>query len=264
MYSIVIIDDEKWIRKLIIKLLPVDQYPIHIAGEAEDGEEGLKILQALRPQIVLTDIRMPLLSGLKLIQNIKIILPQSEVIIISGYDNFEYAHKAVRLGVLDFILKPIEETELYRAIGKAVKNLDEKNRLFQERSNLQHKVKRLTTNFLEIEPREFSNVQNGKIRKALKYIHEHFSEPISLNDICDNIVMNCSYFSETFKNEMGIGFNHYLQQLRLDQAIILLQEQTDLSIADIANVTGFQDANYFSRVFKKHFKCTAQEYRGLK
>jgi len=264
MFTITIIDDEKWIRKLIIKLMPTKQFPIKIIGEAEDGEEGLELLKNYRPHIVITDIRMPLLSGLDLIQKIKIILPRSEVIIISGYDNFEYAHKAIKLGVTDFLLKPLEEAELHRAIGNAVGNLNKRNQQTLEKNNLKRKVKRLAADFVQLDSDDFPGIKNEKIRQALKYIHEHFSEAISLTSVCDVVVINQAYFSELFKKEMGIGFNQYLQNLRIEQAAGLLRERQDLTISDIAHITGFQDANYFSRVFKKHTRVTAQQYRENK
>jgi two-component system response regulator YesN len=264
MYTIAIIDDEKWIRKLIKKLLPTEQFPITIIGEAEDGQEGLELLRKCRPHIVITDIRMPLLSGLDLIQSIQNTLPQSEIIIISGYDNFEYAQKAIKLGVMDFLMKPVEEAELHKAVGNAVRKLDIRNKQALEKSNLQRKVKRLTTDFVQLDSGDFSDIKNKKVRQALQYIREHFSEPISLTSVCDAVVINQSYFSEIFKKEMGIGFNHYLQNLRIEQAATLLLERPDLAVNDIAGITGFQDPNYFCRVFKKHFDVTAQEYRDDK
>ncbi len=261
MFKIAIIDDEKWIRKLIIRLLPTGQFPIKIIGEAEDGEEGLDLLQKYRPHIVITDIRMPLLSGLDLIQKIKTTLPRSEIIIVSGYDNFEYAHKAIKLGVMDFLLKPIEKTELHKAIANAVRNLNTRSQNTLERNNLQRQVKRLAADFVQLKPGDFSEIKNDKIRQALKYIHEHFSEPISLTSVCDTVVINQAYFSEIFKKEIGIGFNNYLQNLRIEQAATLLRERPDLTVSDIAHISGFQDPNYFCRVFKKHLKITAQQYR---
>ena len=261
MCNVVIIDDEKWIRKLIIKLMPTKQFSIKIIGEAEDGEEGVELLKKYRPHIVITDIRMPFLSGLDLIQKIKTTLPRSEIIIVSGYDNFEYAQKAIKLGVTDFLLKPLEEAELHKAVAKAVGNLNKRNQRDNEKNNLQRKVKRLTADYVQLDSGDFTEIKNDKIRKALKYIHEHFSEPISLTSVCDEVVINCAYFSEIFKKEMGIGFNQYLQDLRIEQAAHLLREQQDLAISDIAHITGFQDPNYFSRVFKKHIHVTPQEYR---
>ena len=261
MYKVAIIDDEKWIRKLIIKLLPTGQFPITVIGEAEDGEEGLELLQKYRPHIVITDIRMPLLSGLELIEKIKTALPRAEVIIVSGYDNFEYAHQAIKLGVMDFLLKPVEQTELHKAIGNAVGNLNARTQRSHEKNNLQRQVNRLAADFVQLEPDDFSEIKNEKIRQALKHIHAHFSEPISLTSVCDTVVINQAYFSEIFKKEMGIGFNQYLQNLRIEQAAALLRERPDLAISDIARISGFQDPNYFCRVFKKHLNMTAQQYR---
>lgn len=261
MFSIAIIDDERWIRKLIIKLMPTKEFPVRIIGEAEDGEEGLELLKKCRPHIVITDIRMPILSGLDLIQKIKTVLPRSEIIIVSGYDNFEYAQKAVKLGVTDFLLKPLEEAELRRALGNAVENLNKRNQQTIEKNNLQRKVNRLAADYVQLECDDFSEIKNDKIRHALKYIHDHFSEPISLTTVCDAVVINQAYFSEIFKEEMGIGFNHYLQNLRIEQAALLLRERQDLNVSDIAHITGFPDPNYFCRVFKKHLQVTAQQYR---
>jgi two-component system, response regulator YesN len=264
MYDIVIIDDEKWIRALITKLLPYDEFPIQVIGEAEDGREGLEILKWKRPDIILTDIRMPLLSGLDLIKEIKEILPKSQIIIISGFDNFEYAQKALKLGVLDFLLKPVEEEDLKKAIGKAVAKLQKQASIRNEASLLEKKVKRLSSDYIPLDSDEFTDVDNIKIKKALKYIHENYNNQISLNEVCDNIVMNISYFSEVFKKEIGSGFNQYLTDLRFRKAKELLLTQTELTIGDIAMIVGFQDPNYFSRLFRKKFNCTAQEYRSGK
>jgi len=261
MLDIVILDDEEWIRKLIRKLLPYDSFPIRVSGEAENGIEGLELIKKNRPQIILTDIRMPMLSGLELIIEIKKIIPNSEIIIISGYDDFDYARKAIKFGVLDYILKPVEQPELERAVNNAITIIDKKKKIMNEKSLLERKVKRLTAEYFELNHEEFAHINNEKIRKSLKYIHENYNKPISLNDLCDVVLMNISYFSELFKNEVGIGFNQYIISLRFNKAKKLLIEQKDLTIGDIAQIVGFQDANYFSRLFRKKYNCTAQEYR---
>lgn len=262
MFDIAIIDDEKWIRELIRKLLPHDRYPLKVTGEAEDGREGLDLVRHTRPDIVLTDIRMPLLSGLDLIGEIRQVLPRTEIIIISGFDNFEYAQKAITFGVVDFLLKPVEKVDLEEALGRAIERLKKKREQKGEAANLERRVKRLTTEYPVPEDGEFPSVDNDKIRTALKYIHENFSRPLSLNDICDVLVLNVSYFSELFKKEVGMGFNRYLVALRFSKARELLLKHRELSIGDIARIVGFHDANYFSRLFRKTYNCTAQEFRN--
>ncbi len=262
MFEIVIIDDEKWIRKLIKNLLPFKKYPIKITGEGEDGLEGLELVKRFKPDIVLTDIRMPHLSGLDLISEIKKSVPESEIIIISGYDNFDYAQRALKLGVLDFILKPVEEEELEEAVNKAISHINEKKGNLNKTVILEKKVHRLSAEYIKLDKNEFDYIKNDKIRKALKYIHENFNKTISLNDVCDAVIINISYFSQVFKSELGIGFNQYLMDLRFNEAKRLLEKEKDLKIGDISMIVGFHDCNYFSRLFKKKFNCTAQEYRN--
>lgn len=261
MIKLVVIDDEKWIRKLIINLLPVDKYPIKVVGEAEDGVEGLELITKERPDIILTDIRMPLLSGLDLIKELNTKLPKSRIIIISGYDNFDYAQTAIKFGVVDFILKPVEEKELDKAIQKAVKHINRDDKLIKVKK-LEQQVKRLSMDFIEPEIDEFPNISSEKIRQALVYIHKNYQNPISLYDVSDAVLINNSYLSDLFKKEVGVGFNQYLINLRFDVAKKLLKEQKDLNIGDIATVVGFIDANYFSRLFRKKFDCTPQQYRS--
>lgn len=261
MYELVIIDDEKWIRQLIRKLLPMESYFLKVTGEAEDGKEGLDLVRRIRPDIVLTDIRMPVLSGLDLIGEIRKVLPRAEIIIISGFDNFEYAQKAITLGVVDFLLKPVEKEDLEKAVGSAIDRLKKKREKLGEASALERTVKRLITEYPVPGDEEFPKVRNERIRSALKYIHDNYSRPLSLNDMCDVLVMNVSYFSELFKKEVGTGFNRYLVELRFSKARELLSEHKELSIGDVARIVGFLDANYFSRLFRKTFGYTAQEFR---
>lgn len=262
MYSLLVVDDEKWIRKLIIKLLPVDDLHLSVAGEAEDGEEGLELARRLRPDIVITDIRMPVLSGLEFIERLKKLLPRSEIIIVSGYDNFEYARTAIKYGVRDFLLKPVEEAELRAAVLRAAENIAGRNRAVTEKAALERQVRRLAEERAQEECPECPEIGGGKIREALKYIHARYAEPISLKSICAHLVMNPTYFSELFKKETGVGFSRYLAELRLSTARRLLRDNKELSVADVARVCGFQDPNYFSRIFKLRSGCPPQEYRS--
>jgi two-component system response regulator YesN len=261
MIKVVVIDDEKWIRNLIINLLPYNKYPISIVGEAEDGVEGLELISKVKPDIILTDIRMPLLSGLDLIKELNKKLPQSRIIIVSGYDSFDYAQTAIKYGVVDFILKPVEESELESAFKKAIKLIKKDEKLIKTK-HLEKQVKRLSMDFIEALNDDYPHMTNEKIRKSLIYIDRNYTNCISLNDVSEAVFMNSSYFSDIFKKEVGIGFNQYLMDIRFKAAKKLLVEQKDLSIGDISTIVGFIDVNYFSRLFKKKFSCTPHEFRN--
>lgn len=122
-FKVVVIDDKPFIRTAIIKTIDWDSLGCFVAGEATDGTEGREIILKTQPDIIITDIKMPGLSGLELVEFVKPSLPSSKVILITGYQEFEYAQKAVKLGVFDFILKPISNKELYDVVARAVNEI---------------------------------------------------------------------------------------------------------------------------------------------
>lgn len=111
--KILLIEDEFYFRQALKNMLESSEIDLEICGEARDGIEGLKILTQEQPEIVLADINMPLLDGLSFIEQAKKIEPQIKFVIITGYNSFEYAKKAISLGVCNYLLKPIEQEELF-------------------------------------------------------------------------------------------------------------------------------------------------------
>lgn len=132
MRKVLLVDDEVFARKGLLALIPWAELGYEIAGEADDGEEAMKQIEALRPDVVVTDIRMPVMDGLKLIGAVKEAGGSTpKFIIISGYSDFKYAQQAVRYGVQDFILKPIDEEEMSQALSR-IKQLLDKDEQDQE------------------------------------------------------------------------------------------------------------------------------------
>jgi len=118
MLRVMIIDDEPTIRKGIISSIDWSQYEIEIVGEASNGKEALEIVPGLGPQIIITDIRMPMMDGLELTHELKKLLPETKIVILSGYDDFSYAKQALRLGVCEYLLKPVGAEELITLLLK--------------------------------------------------------------------------------------------------------------------------------------------------
>lgn len=108
MLKAVVIDDEDIIREGLAEDVPWKKLGMRLVGQAENGEQGLRLIQRQKPEVIVTDVRMPFLDGLQLIERVKKELPDSYVIIISGHDEFKYAQQALRLGAFDYILKPID------------------------------------------------------------------------------------------------------------------------------------------------------------
>lgn len=118
MYGIIIVDDELFVRKGLIEMIDWEDSGFQIIDEADNGEDALELIRARRPHLVITDIRMPILDGIGLIEAVTQEQLGTEFIIISGYNDFRYAQQAVRYGVLDYVLKPINEHEIVKALHK--------------------------------------------------------------------------------------------------------------------------------------------------
>ena len=124
MYTVYLADDEQLIREGLAETIPWDSLGMNLIGTAEDGRQALKEIRELKPDVGLTDIRMPYLDGLDLISKIREDHPFCRVVIITGHGEFTYAQSAIQLGVSDFVLKPIDVTSLCRTLGKLTQELD--------------------------------------------------------------------------------------------------------------------------------------------
>ena len=129
MYRMMIIDDEPMVICGIKKIIAWEKYEIEICGEAEDGEEGLKKIIELMPDLALIDLKMPGMNGIDLIQRVKEFNQDIVFIILTGFAEFEYARKAMELGVVNYILKPVDETKLLDIILKTLSNIEQKRML---------------------------------------------------------------------------------------------------------------------------------------
>ena len=113
MYNMIIVDDEKQIRDGLKKMMPWEEYNIQICGEAENGQQALELVEHLHPQIIFTDIRMPVMDGIELLQELKQREATSKVVVLSGYDDFNLIRRAMKNGAMDY---PVSYTHLL-AVG---------------------------------------------------------------------------------------------------------------------------------------------------
>ena len=123
-YQVVIIDDEPWTREVLKSLGDWQRLNLTVAGEASDGESGLALIRQLRPDIVLTDIKMPLMNGIELVEAIRKTDARTRVIMVSGYDNFSYVRSAIHMDATDYLLKPVKADELNAQLQKCITQLE--------------------------------------------------------------------------------------------------------------------------------------------
>lgn len=235
--SVLLVDDEIMIREGFKRLFDWDSHDCEVVGEAADGMEALAKIDSLRPDIVIMDINIPIMNGLKVIETARLKHPQTAFVIVSGYDDFSYCQQALRLQITDYILKPVN----YEEFGTCIDNL--KISLFQYRV------------FSEAEQYE-----ERTINSITRYMQEHQSEEISLAVLADKFHLSAQYISQLFRNEIGVNFLAYLTNIRMEQAKKLLIS-TDNSIAEIADRCGYGDYRVFTKVFKKSEGITPSQYR---
>jgi two-component system response regulator YesN len=265
LYKLLVVDDEDIIRDGIANVVPWDSCNIVIAGEASNGVEALEKVEEIMPDIVITDINMNCMDGLELAYELKQRHPHIKVIILSGYDEFEYAKKALQLKVFSYLLKPISPSELIKVVEDTILEIqaDEKlkARVLELESELRHNKDTNEFNCSQEDmDQECPNIRSV-IAKAKKYIEENFSDPnISLNTIARHFYLNPAYFSKLFKKETGMTFMEFLTLSRIEKTKYLLRE-TNSKVSDIGAAVGYPNPQYFVTLFRKVTGRTPIEYR---
>ena len=236
---VLLVDDEIMIREGFKRLFDWEAHDCEVVGEAADGMEALTQIDALRPDIVIMDINIPIMNGLKVISISRIKHPQIAFVIVSGYDDFSYCREALRMQITHYILKPVN----YEEFGGCIDNL--KISLFRQR-----------VSFAE----ESGKQEERTITGITRYLQEHLADEMSLAVLAEEFHLNPQYISQLFKNEIGVNFLSYLTNIRMENAKKLLLS-TSLSIAEVADRSGFGDYRVFTKVFKKSEGITPSQYR---
>lgn len=250
MYKVVIIDDEPIIVEGISRMLKWEQFDCRIIATANDGIEGAEVIRKHSPHIVITDIAMPDQDGLAMIAGIKSEFPDLEISILTGYRKFEYAQKAINLGVTRFILKPSSMEELEEAISAMVQNLKAK-KILPESSAKEYSDSERYDN----------EASNFIVNHAIKYIEQNYPHKISLSEVAEKVYVSQWHLSKLLNKHMGQNFSEILNNVRIKEAQKLLRDPS-LRIGDIAEKVGFIDMAHFSRVFKKNIGISANEFRN--
>lgn len=255
MLHILVAEDELSHRKGLLSLLKKLR-PEWILFEASNGIAARQIVYEKRINVLITDVRMPLLNGIDLLKSYSDMPEKPITIILSAYDLFEYAQKALSYGAFDYLLKPIDEDKILSMIEKVEKEIERRKQ--QEMGYVvAHKVNARTNAIIQ------EDIESIILQSCIESIEQNYgNSDFSLQDIAKEHNFSVSYFSSWFKKHTGENFNHYLTQLRLERAKRLIKEGN--KIYEVAEAVGYADVKYFCRVFKKTFGKTPDEYRHIK
>ncbi len=245
-YIVAVVDDERIIREGISSVLQKKFSEKAKIVSAKNGKEALLLFEDMQNSresvdVILTDIVMPELDGLGLIECCRKKVIGSQYLILTSHDDFSFAQKAIRCGVSDFVLKPCNTEELFAAIEKALgKSNPRKNQI----------------NVCE-------QVYSLPLKASISYLNEHLGDKgMNLMRLSnESAFVNPDYLGKLFKKETGLKFNDFLLKLRIEKAMELLLE-TDLSLQEIAEKCGYaENSAYFCVQFKKIQGMTPGEFR---
>ncbi len=240
-FRVIVADDEKLIAKNISKNIEKANDAFEVIGIANDGLEAYELSSKLLPDVVFSDIKMPELDGLELIKRLYSEFPKIKTVIISGFDDFEFARTALRNHAVDYLLKPISLADLKNTLHK----LEEK--LLAEQQELVHR----------------SGDSPGEIvEKIMEYLRQNYNKNISFTKISEQYNFSSAYLTKIFKEYSGKTPGKYLFDYRMKMAKKLLRD-TDLSVKDIAEQVGFPDPFHFSKSFKNATGLCPTQYREM-
>lgn len=261
MYKILVVEDEEFIRKGIVYAYDWTNADCIVVGEADNGQDGETAIRELRPDIVITDINMPLADGLQMLERTMYDCVYA-TIVISGYDEFSLAQKAMRLGVSEYLLKPIEFDNLSLALERAKQQLEQR-KLYLHAKEKGEQVDQ----FDLLQGANLGIVSSNRVKRMLEYIHANYARKISIHDLAETLHTSSTYLNQKFKDETSYTFNEYLTRYRIMQAIQMIREDdNDKKVYAIAEDVGFSDYKYFISVFKKYVNISpkkfAEKYMG--
>jgi two-component system response regulator YesN len=252
MLKVLVVEDEDIPRKGLVHMVDWAKLDCCVAGEAKDGREGLALIAKLRPDLVITDVRMPFMDGIEMLRQ-SISEFSYEALIVSGFDEFGYAQQAISLGVSDYLLKPIDMKALSATVKKIGAKIKEKRELLWYYPKKDDKFDR---EILNAEP---MRTKNRNVAAILDYVERHYADKVCIEDICREIGVSSTYLGTQFKRETNCTFNSYLNRYRILRSLELLKSG-DLRVYEIADSVGFRDYKYFAQVFKKLMGCSPLEF----
>lgn len=243
--SIIIAEDEQLIRRNIVKKLNSIGGRFYVAGEAHNGAAALDQIKLNHADILITDIKMPVMDGLALTREVRNSYPQTRIIIVTGHDEFTFAKQAIALGVKNYLLKPVNIQELKKTLISVQMEIEQE----EKERNVELSI------FPDL------NSQRDMVESIQEFLRLNYSNELSMDDVARRFHISREYLSRAFKKHAGIGPNRFVRNIRIAASQKLLDENPGMEIKEIALAVGFEDQGYFSRVFKKVTGKSPVEYR---
>jgi two-component system, response regulator YesN len=247
-YKYVVAEDEERMRDYLARKVAELGRHFACAGTAADGEEAIELVERYLPDLLVTDIKMPVTGGLEMIKRIRETNADIRVIIVSGYSEFEYARKAIELDVDEYLLKPIDVEDLRETLGRVWIRLESS----AGRINAEFGLDRIGSR------------EEGLVKAIKVFLQENYRQPYSLERLASSFGCKAAYLLRLYHRLTGSTPTHDLIRLRIEKAKRLLVGHAVLEIKQVAIAVGYEDPLYFSRLFKKETGLNPSAFRESK
>jgi two-component system response regulator YesN len=249
MYKVLVVDDEKLVRKGIVLGIDWAELDCMVIAEAENGNEGIEFVEKYNPDLIITDIKMPKMDGIQMLRNIRALSNNIHVIFLTAYSDFEYAQNAIRLSAVDYLLKPFEDGELEEVVTKVCKIIESERKQKEKEDDV----------YINLVLK--SGDKSKYVMEALSYIAKHYGDDdLCIRKIADNVGISEGRLSHVFKKETEYSVGTYIKRYRTREAIKLLKS-AKYKVYEVAYMIGYRDITYFSTTFKKMTGVSPSDYR---
>lgn len=238
MFSAYLVDDEPLILSDMRASIPWFEHNFQLVGTSADPVAALAEIAEIRPDAVFTDIKMPGMDGLELIRRVKESGADCEFVILSAYDRFEYARRFIQLEGFDYLIKPVERTQLTDLMERLRTRLEKK-----------------------YPSRDFPSTSSAELNRIILHLNRNPSEKHSLAALSRQFNISPNYICSLFSRHMGTTFSAYVLKIRMELAARLLRD-TAKPVKEVAADSGYDDYFYFCRVFRDYFSRTPTQYRN--
>jgi len=244
-FTYVVAEDEERMRDYVARKIAELDPNFTCVGSAADGEEAVELVERYLPDLLITDIKMPVLGGLGLAQRIRATNADIRIVIISGYSEFDYARKAIELGVDDYMLKPIDAEGLREILRRLRIKLESQAGAVEREYCLDR-----------------AGAGEEELVKAIKvYLQENYREPYSLEKLAATFDCKAAYLLRLYNKVAGSTPTQEIIRLRVEKAKRLLVGHPSLEIKQVSSAVGYEDPLYFSRLFKRETGLAPTAFR---
>lgn len=244
MYRLIIIDDDAGTSNNLGNYFPWEEHGFCVMEKFYDGYTACQYLQQTQVDLIISDIKMPVMDGIELAKWLHEQNRNEKIIFISGYKDFDYAQQAMEYGVSYYLLKPVT----YREIKMKLENI--KKQIDRTRINEPEAV---------YDGNE-SSLKQKQIKLIKDYVKANYRD-VSLDNLSAYMQKNPTYISRFFKENTNENLSSYITDVRMKKAVQLLQEDLFSTVYEIGDKVGYNNPVSFSKAFQKKYQVTPSEYR---